>query len=92
MIDRQGQIEEILQCFQATKQKLMKMAHFLTEREQIPYSQWMVLHVIYHNEGIGIKELSHILGTTSSAATQLVDNLVKRALWSVRKTWKTGAL
>jgi DNA-binding MarR family transcriptional regulator len=78
MLDRQGQIEEILQCFQATKQKLMKMALFLSEREQIPYSQWMVLHIIYHNEGIGIKELSHMLGTSSSAATQLVDNLVKK--------------
>jgi len=38
----------------------------------------MVLHIIYHNEGIGIKELSHMLGTSSSAATQLVDNMVKK--------------
>lgn len=78
MIDRTSQIEGILQCFQATKQKLMKITHVLSDRSQIPYAQWIVLYTIYHNEGIGIKELSHTLGTSSSAATQLVNNLVKK--------------
>ena len=78
MIDRRSTIEGILQCFQATKQRLLKVTNVLSDRNQIPYSQWMVLHIIYHNEGIGIKELSHMLGTSSSAATQLVDNLVKK--------------
>src|SRR5450759_2053025 len=78
MIDRKSTIEGILQCFQATKQRLVKVTNVLSDRNQIPYSQWMVLHIIYHNEGIGIKELSHMLGTSSSAATQLVDNLVKK--------------
>lgn len=78
MIDRRSTIEGILQCFQATKQRLLKVTNVLSDRNHIPYSQWMVLHIIYHNEGIGIKELSHMLGTSSSAATQLVDNLVKK--------------
>ncbi len=78
MIDRRSTIEGILQCFQATKQRLLKVTNVLSDRNQIPYSQWMVLHIIYHNEGIGIKELSHMLGTSSSAATQLVDNMVKK--------------
>ncbi len=78
MFDRKSQIEAILQSFQATKQKLLKITHVLSDRNQIPYSQWMVLHIIYHNEGIGIKELSHMLGISSSAATQLVNNLVKK--------------
>jgi DNA-binding MarR family transcriptional regulator len=78
MLDRRSQIEGILQCFQATKQKFLKGTHVLSNRKQIPSSQWMVLHIIYHNEGIGIKELSRILGTSSSAATQLVNNLVRK--------------
>jgi DNA-binding MarR family transcriptional regulator len=78
MLDRKSQIETIMQSFQATKQKLLKITHFLSDRDQIPYSQWMVLHIIYHDEGIGIKELSHMLGISSSAATQLVNNLVKK--------------
>jgi DNA-binding MarR family transcriptional regulator len=78
MLDRKRQIEGILESFQATKQKLMKITHVISDHGQIPYSQWMVLHIIYHNEGIGIKELSHMLGISSSAATQLVNNLVKK--------------
>jgi DNA-binding MarR family transcriptional regulator len=80
MIDRKNQIEGILQSFQATKQMFFKTTHIISNRKQLPHSQWMVLHIIYHNEGIGIKELSRIMGVSSSAATQLVDNLIKKEM------------
>ncbi len=78
MFDRRSQIEGILECFQATKQKVFKGTHVLSNQKLIPSSQWMVLHIVYHSEGLGIKELSRILGISSSAATQLVNNLVKK--------------
>ena len=78
MADRRDHIEGILECFHVTKQRLLAGMHTLSDQVQISGSQWMALHAIYHHEGIGIKELSRILGISSSASTQLVDNLVKK--------------
>ena len=78
MLDRRSQIEGVMQCFQATKHKLFTGTFILSARNQIPNSQWMVLRIVDQNEGIGIKELSRMLGISSSAATQLVDPLVKK--------------
>jgi DNA-binding MarR family transcriptional regulator len=52
---------------------------FLDEERLAP-SQWLVLHQVGHQNGIGVKELAASLGITSSAATQLVDSLVKKGL------------
>jgi DNA-binding MarR family transcriptional regulator len=52
---------------------------FLAEERLAP-SQWLVLHQVGHQNGIGVKELAASLGITSSAATQLVDSLVKKGL------------
>jgi DNA-binding MarR family transcriptional regulator len=78
MLDRKNQIERILQSFQATKHKLFTGTIILSARNQIPNSQWIVLRIIEQNEGIGVKELSRMLGISSSAATQLIDPLVKK--------------
>ena len=48
--------------------------------ERLAASQWLVLHQVGHQNGIGVKELAASLGITSSAATQLVDGLVKKGL------------
>ena len=48
--------------------------------QQLAPSQWLVLHQVGHQNGIGVKELAAALGVTSSAATQLVDGLVKKGL------------
>ena len=48
--------------------------------EQLAASQWLVLHQVGHQNGIGLKELASSLGITSSAATQIVDGLVKKGL------------
>ena len=50
------------------------------DEERLAPSQWLVLHQVGHQNGIGVKELAASLGITSSAATQLVDSLVKKGL------------
>jgi DNA-binding MarR family transcriptional regulator len=76
MLDRKNQIESLIQKFHAIRHKMLAGSFILSAQNQIPNSQWIVLYSVYHNEGIGIKELSNTLGISSSAATQLVDNLV----------------
>ncbi len=78
MSDRRSQIEGILQYFQAMKHRVLSGTYILSPRNQIPNSQWIVLRIVYQNEGIGVKEISHRLGISSSAATQLVDSLVRK--------------
>lgn len=78
MIDRKQQIEGILQSIHAIKHRLLTGNFILSARNQIPGSQWIVLQLVYQNEGIGMKELARQLGISSSAVTQLVDSLVRK--------------
>jgi DNA-binding MarR family transcriptional regulator len=80
MLQRKTQIESILQSIHAIKHQLLTGNYILSPHNQIPGSQWIVLRIVFQNEGIGIKELSGFLGISSSAATQLVDSLVKKGL------------
>jgi MarR family transcriptional regulator, organic hydroperoxide resistance regulator len=78
MLDRKSQIEGLIQKFHSLRHKMLTGTFILSPENQIPNSQWIVLHNVYHNEGIGVKNLSRMLGISSSATTQLVDSLVKR--------------
>jgi len=78
MIDRRSRIEGLIQNFHTIRHRLLTGTYILSAKNQIPNSQWMVLRIVYQNEGIGVKELSRMLGISSSAATQLVDSLVKK--------------
>jgi DNA-binding MarR family transcriptional regulator len=77
-LDRNSQIETILQSFHLVRIRLIKGPQLLSSKSKIPQSQWLVLRLVYQNEGINIKELAGQLGISSSAATQLVDSLVKK--------------
>jgi DNA-binding MarR family transcriptional regulator len=77
-MDRKSQIDTTLQCLQTIKQKMLSKHLTIFKTNPISYSQWIVLHMIAHSEGIGVKELSQLLNISSSAATQLVDGLVKK--------------
>jgi DNA-binding MarR family transcriptional regulator len=79
MIDRKTQIEEVLQDFYSIKNILAKGAGLHTIRGGITQSQWIVLRTVFQNPSIGIKELASSLGISSSAATQLVNALVKKS-------------
>jgi DNA-binding MarR family transcriptional regulator len=76
--DRKNQVEAFLHSFHAIRHRLLTGGYLLSAKNQIPNSQWMALRVVRQHEGIGVKELSRLLGISSSAATQLVDNLVKK--------------
>jgi DNA-binding MarR family transcriptional regulator len=54
------------------------------KQSNITHAQWFVLNMIQAHQNLGIKELSKMLGISSSAATQLVDGLVKQR-YVVRK-------
>ena len=86
MPTRKELIEEIAGQFHAIKNKIHgSMA--AGQKQGITYAQQFALLMISQCKDSGIKEISKMLCTTSSAATQLVNELVKREL-VVRKTNK----
>jgi DNA-binding MarR family transcriptional regulator len=77
-VDRSALIAQLMESLNAIRNKLVADAHSDFDGEQIRHSQFLVLHIVRQHEGIGVKELAKLLGVTSSAATQLVDGLVKK--------------
>ncbi len=80
MIDRKQQIEQLVEKLHAFRRLMAPDSQSPCGEESLAPSQWLALLLIKRQEGIGIKELATLLGTTSSAATQLVDGLVKKGL------------
>ena len=78
MLDRKSKIEDLVEDFHALHQKMLKMGQDFSVRLQITFTEMLVLRIVKEREGIGIKELASILSITSSAATQQVDNLVRK--------------
>ena len=78
-------ISEIMASINAMKNKLHARTMSLGHTKGIPHSQWFVLCLIERCPDMGIKEISGMLGITSSATTQLVDELVKNG-YVTRKT------
>lgn len=62
------------------KRKIASEMHHLSDEMQITHPQWIVLHHVRKSGMINIKDLANLLGITSSAATQIVDGLVKKEL------------
>ena len=75
MTNRKQLIEEILNSIHALRQKMKIKA--VASRDHITHSQWFVLGIIEHNKHVSIKNISEMLGISSSAATQLVNGLVQ---------------
>jgi len=75
MESRKKIIEEILASIHAMKNKMhVKIANH-KKQSPVTHSQWIVLSIIETHKNLGIKEISEMLGITSSATTQLVDAL-----------------
>jgi|SRR3989344_143879 len=87
MTERKRIIEEIMACLNATKNKMQFKVMAQGHKGRITHSQWFVLSMIEANKDMGIKDISNMLSITSSAATQLVDGLMKSG-YVVRKTNK----
>ena len=67
-------VEEIINNFQIIKNKMY--GHVMSGRPgSMTHSQWFVMHLIGVAKKTSIKEISQVLGISSSAATQLVNGL-----------------
>jgi DNA-binding MarR family transcriptional regulator len=80
MTNRKKTIEEITEALYAIRRKIATEMQLLFNKMQMTHPQWMVLHHVKKNEIINIKCLANVLCITSSAATQIVDGLVKKGL------------
>lgn len=77
---RKQHIEQIVEGMHAIKRKLITCAGKSSASQDTPvitHSQWAVLGVIARKEHVGIKDVAKTLSISSSAATQLVEELVK---------------
>jgi DNA-binding MarR family transcriptional regulator len=80
MENRRKIVEEITEAMYLIKRKIASEMHYLSDEMQITHPQWIVLHHVRKSGMINIKDLANLLGITSSAATQIVDGLVKKEL------------
>ncbi len=80
MENRRKIVEEITEAMYFIKRKIASEMHHLSDEMQITHPQWIVLHHVRKSKMINIKDLANLLGITSSAATQIVDGLVKKEL------------
>ena len=80
MNDRRKLIEKSVESIYAIRNKIVSEMHQSFSMLQITHSQWIVLRLIKINGSISIKNLAGLLGTSSSATTQIVDSLVSKEL------------
>lgn len=85
MASRSQKIEELIEGFHRVRHRIMQEGCFSGEAGRITASQWRVLMLVGERESLSLKEIAITLGITSSAATQLIDGLVKSG-YAVRKT------
>ena len=78
MLDRKRKIENLLEDFRAVQHRMVKAGQAFSNELKITPTQFILLHIVSDNEGMSIKELASIMSMTSSAATQQVDNLVRK--------------
>ena len=72
---RKNQISQILELMHIIKHRFLSKASI---SGQLPFSQMAMLHLVEEHQGTSIKDLSLMLGITSSAVTQLVNELVDK--------------
>lgn len=80
MDNRKKTIEEITEALYSIRRRIASEMHLLSDEMQITHPQWIVLHHVRKSRIINIKDLAKLLDITSSAATQIVDGLVKKGL------------
>ena len=77
MTKRKQLIEEILHSLHAFQNMIRAKAASLGHQNHITHARWFVLMRIGHAKETRIKNLSEMLGMSSSAVTQFVDSLVQ---------------
>ena len=78
MENRKKIVEEITEALYSIRRKIASEMHHVSDEMQITHPQWIVLHHVKKSGMINIKDLANLLEITSSAATQIVDGLVKK--------------
>jgi DNA-binding MarR family transcriptional regulator len=78
MLNRKEQIAGFIENFHAVYQAMFKVVPFFFNELKITYTQVIILDFVRENEGISLKKLAGTMGISNSAATQQVNNLVKR--------------
>ena len=78
MENRRKIVEEITEALYSIRRKIASEMHHVSDEMQITHPQWIVLHHVKKSGMINIKDLANLLEITSSAATQIVDGLVKK--------------
>lgn len=86
MNDRLHKLEELMESFQSFKKPHVFSGSSL-KMPRITPSQWMALRIISQRGTCTVKNISKSLDMTGSAATQLVNGLV-RSSYVIRKTNK----
>jgi MarR family transcriptional regulator, organic hydroperoxide resistance regulator len=78
MPDRKKQITGIIENFRAVFKAMTRITPPLLSKLDITQTQMFILSLVKENEGLSLKELAAMLGISSSAATQQVNDLVER--------------
>lgn len=77
MPSRTEQLQEIIEGFHSLKGALAYSGMCTEMDTSLSTSQWLALDLISRKEHVAIKDISLALGISSSAATQIINELVK---------------
>ncbi len=77
MTSRTSKLQEMLEGFYKMKRHADMRKSCRTHGLSVTHAQWMVLNFIYREEHVSVKDICLAFGITSSAVTQLVNELVK---------------
>ena len=86
MTNRKQKIEELLADLQSLRRTMTFRVAGSAKAPRITPSQWGVLMLVEQRGESTVKDVARALGMTSSAATQLVDGLV-RSRYLMRETY-----
>ena len=77
MGDRKRKVEELVEGLMSLKHRIAFSSHGSHKNPRITPAQWGVLMCVGHADTSTVKDVAGALSITSSAATQLIDGLVK---------------
>jgi DNA-binding MarR family transcriptional regulator len=78
MRDRRKQVEEMMEGFMALKHRMAFDRRLSASKSRITPAQWGVVVYIRNHAACTVKDIATAFSMTSSAATQLVEGLVKK--------------
>jgi DNA-binding MarR family transcriptional regulator len=77
MIERKQLIDGLFESSNQIRKNMLE-EHLDQDGVDITPSQWMILRTVWKNGGLSVKKIAENLKISSSAATQLIDGLVKK--------------